>query len=320
MLLFDGNLIHVTRADPGITAALNADRYLMAPGTHSVALHDPATQATLEVGQFEVLPARQPVKLPTPPSLSWPAVAPPVAAPWLIAHAGGGYHGMAYLNSLQALTHNYALGHRLFELDFCWTADDELVSIHDWQDSWRRLFPAADHASVPDRATFLQATMIEGQTQLDLPRLRDWLAEHPDAYIVTDIRGRNLYALQRIKAALGPRQRQVIPQMYHPDRYPDIRALGYDQIIYTLYATRRSTEALLDFVRTTPLFAVTVNPAREDADRIIAALRGRVPVYVHTFNDTADFERFREQGVHGLYSDFLYRDDNDRVLRQQTGE
>lgn len=317
LLLFDGKLVHVTRAGPGITAALNADRYLMTPGTHSVALYDPATHEKLALGQFKVLPARKPVALPTPPPLVWPSVPAPMAAPLLVAHAGGGYHGMAYLNSLDALTYNYALGHRLFELDFCWTADGKLVSIHDWQGAWKKLFPDADHARVPDLKNFLHAGMIGGQIQLDLPRLRVWLAAHPDAYIVTDIRGRNVFALQRIKAVLGPQQRQIIPQMYHPDRYPDIRELGYAQIIYTLYATSRGTDALLEFIRATPLFAVTVNPSRYDADRVIAALRGtNIPVYVHTFNEVADLARFRKRGVHGLYSDFLYVGSDGRVLRQ----
>lgn len=316
MLVFDGRLIHVARSKGLVTAALNADRYLMAPGTHSVALYDPATHDTVKVGQFKVLPARKPISLPKPPPLSWPAVPSPVAAPLLIAHAGGAYHGMVYLNSRDALTHNYALGHRLFEMDFCWTADGKLVSIHDWHDSWERLFPDAEHGQIPTRAAFLKAKMVDGQTQLDLPRLRDWLAAHPDAYIVTDIRGRNVYALQRFKAALGAQQKQIIPQMYHPDRYPDIRALGYNQIIYTLYDTMRGVDALLKFIRATPLFAVTVNPSQYDLDRIVAGLRGSdTPVYVHTFNNVADFARFRKQGVHGLYSGFLYVDKDGHVLR-----
>lgn len=321
MLVFDGRLIHVTRTKGVVTSAFNADRYLMGPGTHSVALYDPATHDTVKVGQFKVLPARKPVTLPTPPPLSWPAVPSPVAPPLLIAHAAGAYHGMVYLNSRDALTHNYALGHRLFEMDFCWTADGKLVSIHDWHDSWKRLFPGADHAQIPTRAAFLKAKMIDGQTQIDLPRLRDWLAAHPDAYIVTDIRGRNVYALQRFKAVLGAQQKQIIPQMYHPDRYADIRALGYNQIIYTLYATKRSVDALLQFIHATPLFAVTVNPAQYDVDRIVTALRGSgTPVYVHTFNHVADFARFRKQGVHGLYSGFLYVGKDGQVLRQSANK
>lgn len=159
--------------------------------------------------------------------------------------------------------------------------------------------------------------MIGGHTQLDLPRLREWLSMHPDAFIVTDIRGRNLLGLQHIKAALGAQQAQVIPQMYHPDRYADIRALGYEQIIFTLYATKLTTDMLLDFARSTPLYAVTVNPARADADRIIAELAAAgVSVYVHTFNEVDDLARFRSQDVHGLYTDFLYFDGDGQLRRQ----
>jgi glycerophosphoryl diester phosphodiesterase len=38
--------------------------------------------------------------------------------PILIAHASGGINGLTYLNSLEALNHNYALGHRFFEVDW----------------------------------------------------------------------------------------------------------------------------------------------------------------------------------------------------------
>ena len=317
MLDFDGRLIETTRQPNGFTASLNADGPLRREGTHDLALYDPATRERLPIGQFHVLPPRRAVALPEPPPREWPALAASLEPPRLIAHAGGSYLGMRYLNSLEALSHNYALGHRLFELDFSWTADDHLVAIHDWKTTWARLFPDADHASVPDRDGFLHARMIDNQTPLDLPRLRDWLAMHEDARIVTDIHGRDLYGLQRIRTELGPQQRQIIPQMYRAHRYPDIRALGYTHVIFTLYDTALDTDTLLDVIGSTPLFAVTLNPSRPDAARIIRQLRDSgIPLYVHTFNDTADLARFREQGVHGLYTDFLHLTEDGEVTRQ----
>lgn len=317
MLEFDGRLIETSRGQNGFTASLNADGVLQEEGIHSLTLYDPATRERIPIGKFHVLPPRHSVELPPSPARQWPAVAPSIQPPVLIAHAGGGYLGRRYLNSLEALSHNYALGHRVFELDFSWTSDDHLVAIHDWNAAWKRLFPDADHASIPDRDNFLRTRMINDQTPLDLSRLREWLIAHPDAYIVTDIRGRDLYGLQRLKAEIGSRQHQIIPQMYQAHRYPDIRALGYDHIIFTLYGTSLDTDTLLDFIRTTPLYAVTLNPERPDAERIIAELRdSNVPLYVHTFNDPADFARFRALGVHGLYTDFLHLTQDGSIARQ----
>ena len=307
MLVFEGQLIETNRNRDAVTAGLNADRYLLEPGTHEVALFDPKTASRIVVGQFQVLPARAPIELPEPPPLQWPQVAPGIAPPPLIAHAGGGWHGQRYLNSLEALDYNYKLGHRIFELDFAWTSDQQLVAIHDWQSSWAGLFPDADHDHIPSHAEFMASTMRDGQTQLDLGHLHDWLVAHPEAWIVTDIRGNNLLGLQRLRQALGLQAAQVIPQMYHAYRYPDIRALGYEQVIFTLYASSMDTQTLLDFIRATPLFAVTLNPTREDAQQLLDALHAwSVPAYVHTFNQVEDYDRFRARGAHGLYTDFLH--------------
>ncbi len=316
MLVFNQRLIEATRRLPVVTASLNADRYLLDAGSHRLALYDPHSRSRLPIGEFRVLQARRPVELPPPP-LRWPAVAAPIELPLIIAHAGGGLDGRRYLNSIEALDHNYALGHRVFELDFAWTSDRQLVAIHDWLASWQMLFPEADHLAPSDYPEFLAARMLADQTQIDLLRLRVWLREHPDAWIVTDIHGEPLAGLQHLKAKLGPRQKQLIPQMYHAHRYADIRALGYEQIIFTLYASSLDTDSLLEFIRGTPLFAVTLNPSRPDAERLIAELsREKIPVYVHTFNALEDFASFRARGVHGLYSDFLYLDKEGRIERQ----
>ncbi|MCB1559882.1 MAG: hypothetical protein KDI75_02085 [Xanthomonadales bacterium] len=306
MLDFDDNLVEVLQNPEGFTASVNADGILANTGTHPMVLYNPDTRARQTLGSLHVLPPRHPVSLPPPPPRDWPALAPAMPPPTLVAHAGGAFHGRHYLNSRDALDHNYARGHRLFELDFCWTQDDHLVAIHDWKSSWQQLFPDSDHARIPDLSGFLNANMVDGQTQLDLTHLREWLVGHPDAFVVTDIRGRNLYGLQRIKAVLGPQFRQVIPQMYYPHRYPDIRALGYEQIIFTLYGTSLDTSTLLALIRRTPLYAVTLNPSRPDAARILAALReSGPPAYVHTFNDPDDLRRFQAMGAHGLYTDRL---------------
>ena len=48
-----------------------------------------------------------------------------------IAHAGGGFDGKTYTNSIAALDANYARGFRIFEIDFLRTWDDVFVCGHD---------------------------------------------------------------------------------------------------------------------------------------------------------------------------------------------
>ncbi|MCB1568023.1 MAG: hypothetical protein KDI69_04290, partial [Xanthomonadales bacterium] len=310
-------LIEMNAKPPVITAAINADRVLMQEGIWPLQLYDPGTGLRKSVGSLKVLPARKPIALPPAPAQQWPAVAAAIPAPRLIAHAGGGLDSRPYLNSLEALTHNYDLGHRVFELDFNWTRDDQIALIHDWDNTWQTLFPQADHAQAPAMSEFLSARMVDGQTQLDLPRLGQWLRKHPDAYVVTDIHAKNMLGLQRIKAELGDVQARIIPQMYHAFRYPEIRALGFEQIIFTLYASSLDTQSILDFVRKTPLFAVTLNPERVDAGTLLHELSAsKIPTYVHTFNKVGDMAQFESQGAHGLYTDFLYLGKDGTVLHQ----
>ncbi len=317
MLDFDEKRIEMTTKLPVITAAINADRILMQEGVWPLQLYDPGTHLRQSIGSLKVLPARKPIALPPAPAQHWPAVAAPILAPRLIAHAGGGLDARPYLNSREALTHNYDLGHRVFELDFNWTTDGQLALIHDWDQTWKSLFPAATHASPPTLADFLSARMVDGQTQLDLPRLGQWMRKHPDAYVVTDIHTRNLLGLKRIKAELGDVQARIIPQMYNAFRYPEIRALGFEQIIFTLYASSMDTQSILDFARSTPLFAVTLNPMRGDSEVLLRELSvSKIPTYVHTFNEVDDLSRFEQQGAHGLYTDFLYLGKDGTLLHQ----
>ena len=79
---------------------------------------------------------------------------PAAAAPFTmsIGHGGGRLDGVVKTNSYDALDANI---HRfeVFELDFEWTADGELVCIHDWEISYTTRFGTPTETA-PDHATF----------------------------------------------------------------------------------------------------------------------------------------------------------------------
>src|SRR5262245_1231507 len=50
----------------------------------------------------------------------------------VIAHAGGAVNGKTYRNAREGLDQSSERGCRYMELDFNWTADNKLVTIHDW--------------------------------------------------------------------------------------------------------------------------------------------------------------------------------------------
>lgn len=227
----------------------------------------------------------------------------------LIAHAGGGLNGRAYRNSKEAMDLNYSLGLRLFEMDFSWTSDNKMVAIHDWGIMYKTLFPYADHSTVPDFDTFVNFEMAGGETQLTLAGMKAWLEDHPDAYIVTDIKENNVAGLRSMKEAFGEQYLQVIPQIYEPSNYQPIKDMGYLNIIFTLYVTSLPTSEIIDKINELDLFAVTVSPHKFEFQKILdASIAANKFVYVHTYNTVAEYEYFMDLGVGGLYTDYLYFD------------
>jgi len=101
-----------------------------------------------------------------------------------IAHAGGVIDGHTYTNSLEALNNSHAKGFRLFELDIILTSDGEYVAAHDWE-HWRTLTGFSGDKP-PSRSTFMQQSILQQYTPLDMQSINNWFSTHPEAILVTD--------------------------------------------------------------------------------------------------------------------------------------
>ena len=297
---------------PVITASIDDKTLLNHVKSYTIDLFSPKSGLSQKVGDFIVLPNNNtPIKL-----KSFKRTKQKLNIPPLIAHATGGYKNQAYSNSLEALNYNYSLGHRFFEMDFNWTKDNQLVAIHDWKETYQRLFSKKE-ILIPTEKQFMQLHMGSQLSQINLSVLNEWLKNHPDAYIVTDIRGNNVKALTQMIKVMETAPNQIIPQLYHPINYDEISQLGYNNIIFTLYATHLPTKNLIEFIKKTPLIAITINPAKLDFKEIVEALKNTdVFIYVHTFNTPQEVHYYLQQGIDGVYTDFLYLDDNQEVLIQ----
>jgi glycerophosphoryl diester phosphodiesterase len=88
-----------------------------------------------------------------------------------IGHAGGGYQGTKYTNSLDALEQNYREGLRFFELDFMRTKDGKIVCTHDWRDG---------------QMTYEEFRKKQKFNSCDLDSLGQFLAAKRDAFVILD--------------------------------------------------------------------------------------------------------------------------------------
>jgi glycerophosphoryl diester phosphodiesterase len=229
-----------------------------------------------------------------------------------IAHAGGGFKGRAYTNSIDALNHNADL-FELFEIDLSITSDREVVCLHDWERSFKRSFGLEPRGPV-SLGEFIDLTRKHSKFEkCTLDSLVAWLHEHETARVVTDVKSGNLVALEIIAARYPRMLGRFIPQIYSPEEYPLVRSLGYDWIIWTLYKYPGGNEKVLAEVRKMDLFAVTM-PEERAKSGLARKLDGTgVPTYVHTINDREDLQRVRDLGVDEIYTDRLAPESTNRM-------
>ncbi len=223
--------------------------------------------------------------------------------PKFIAHGGGITEGLMMTNSLQALNASARLNYQLIEVDLVWTNDGHLVLLHDWQHSMQSLF--GRQPSVMDLAGFRQLDSPNKLTHLSLADLMDWLDQHPDLRIVTDIKAENVRGLQHIAKQYPEHQHRFVPQIYHRQEYQPVKQLGYDDIIFTLYLAKLSDQAVVSFAEQNPLYAITMPIAR--ALRELPRKLGEKDIftYTHPVNEDKRWKTLRAKGIDGVYTDRL---------------
>jgi glycerophosphoryl diester phosphodiesterase len=228
-----------------------------------------------------------------------------------VAHAGGGFQGLTYTNSVEALEEN-ADSFTLFEIDLEWTRDDQLVGLHDWGDCFTKIF-GFDVEGPLDYITFRELKTVTGITPLDLPLIKEFLQKNPSAKIITDAKSNNTDAIWKIARFFPDFAERFIPQVYQPDEFSQAIEIGYRNVIWTLYRYCNIYDpvAVLSHIRNwedeynIKPFAVTMPVcAAERGIAKVMAMAG-IPVYVHTVNTCDEYVRLLGLGVVSIYTDFL---------------
>ena len=220
-----------------------------------------------------------------------------------VAHAGGGINGLTYTNSREALDSNYDKGFRYFEIDFNWTADHQLVLLHDWGKVLKR--PNNSKIRKYTLGQFMTMTNGDNLHQMSLEDIMEWLDKHEDAYIITDVKENNVGALKKIRKEFPDLIHRTIPQIYRFREYDKTLGLGYKKIILTLYRNTYSDEILIDFLNRFKIFAITMPKSRASTGFPKKLSQMGIFSYVHTINTMEEREYFRKKGINGFYTDFL---------------
>lgn len=227
----------------------------------------------------------------------------PVTNDRLIAHAGGAVYGLRYTNSKEALDLSYSNGHRYIELDFERTLDREIVLIHDWTGTAKRLFGSEGRMA---KGTFLAKETLSDLTTLDLSGLESWLENHADVYIISDVKESNTKLITQIKNGYPEVFEKLIPQAYSFEEYDALIKIGCERVIFTTYAVFDKSEEEVDsFVLDRKPFALTLEQSTLSKERLEKLSQAGIKVFAHTVNDLYTFENWKDYGLYGIYTDYI---------------
>lgn len=244
--------------------------------------------------------------LPGTPASAQTAAGPESFQALRIAHAGGAWRKRSYTNSYQALNRSLDKGFRYFELDLTFTRDQKLVCLHDWETNFKSSF-GFEVEVLPSLAEF--QAMVENNsrfTNCTLDGLAQWMREHPQTTIVTDVRGPLEMALQHVFDTLPDAATRVIPQIYKPEQYAMVRETGFQAFIWTLYRHAGDNEDVLKVVDGwTGPFAITMPEHRARSGLPSSLAERGIKSYVHTINSMEKWQHYRQLGVTEMYTAFL---------------
>lgn len=227
-----------------------------------------------------------------------------------VIHAGGRYlcgdgKSRSYTNSAEALVHAYRAGQRVVELDITMTTDGHLACIHDWLHEFAPNITDGEPLSL---AEWMDSRIKGSLTPLCAESLAGFMREHPDLYVITDVKDDNVAAIQELARACPDIKDRFIIQIYKESEYDPVRSCGFTNIIYTLYDLPQSVkmdyERLTAFSASHPLVGYTYPLSYFQMEGYHEGIADTgVPLFVHTVNGLEAQEACYAAGVTAVYTD-----------------
>ena len=236
-----------------------------------------------------------------------------------VAHALGGIDGNTYTNSKEAFEYNYDKGLRVFEADFQLTAEGVLVLLHDWP-HFRSITGNEALDEPMSYAQFKSQTIMGRYTPLTCEDLMALMLTHPDAYIITDTKDKDIEFVKAQMSQLVWHAHQfdpaildrIIIQIYSEEMLHYVMdAYPFSSVLITLYqfGSWRTDEDIINYCLSNGIRVVTVPLDRMNAEFATKINNAGLYSYVHTVNDFDRIWELLDMGVTGIYTDFATPDD-----------
>lgn len=217
----------------------------------------------------------------------------------------GHVRSFAGSSSLEGITACAEAGVTAIELDFNFTSDGHLACVHHWGAEFNAKFSAD---APPTLEEFLKCKIYNNFTSICLDDVVRFMRENPEIVIITDIKDRNVDGASYIAKKAPDLLDRFVIQIYDKDEYDEVRELGFDNIIYTLYALnwneKNDFASIGEFARSNSLVGITF-------DHTLCSVQGYtenmlkigVPIFVHTVNERDMINGYFSQGISGVYTD-----------------
>lgn len=223
----------------------------------------------------------------------------------MIAHGGGTVEGFDTSSSYDAVMQSIANGFKVIELDMEFSSDNKIIMLHDWDRTVTTYLGRKFDIKLTQKQ--FNDQLICGKFQsLTFDKLTKILDNNPQVRIVTDTKGDNIKLLTTIANKYPDYVDRMIPQIYDYSEFEAVSALGYDDIIFTLYMQDKiDYNKLLKFIKENDIYAVTIGKDYWVKGLPQKLSKEGIKVYTHPVYTVEEAKEEFSKGAYGIYSSTL---------------
>ena len=214
-----------------------------------------------------------------------------------IMHGGGQTGQFLVSNSMQAMEESYGWGNRMIEVDFSWTADQQLACVHGW---------GGEYPPYSTLSQFMQTKIFGSLTPMSLDTLAAWMRSHPEVRVIPDFKERNTEGLRMISVRYPDLIERFLPYIYSIREYDSVKNLGFRNIFLILYrmpaAEKRDPSQVMAFAKEKDLAGVAIAPFQE-REYFAAAQKAGIPLLCYVVDKLDWMVDMARQGADGYFTD-----------------
>lgn len=232
-----------------------------------------------------------------------------------IAHSGGGIDGKIYTQSQEAWEQAYRRGTRVFDADLNWTSDGEMVLRHEWSDDLEQIRDYAENP--PTYEEFMQEPVCGKYTSANVDWMLKFMKEHEDVYVACDCKENPEFCYESLLTKVQDTDMmqvldRIIVSLYSYEDFERVKKLyPFQNWVVRQYKNEpHNYTQLAAFCVENEIPVVMIGSYYlDDGDDISILTNLGIHVYAAVVDRLDVMLKYREAGVSGFVSNWLYEED-----------